>query len=176
LIPRAFRDRKASNPATFNGAKNRRSGRCRTAHAAWLLVHCLGIASLHVALGAAIGGPVRLVKPRWGSLVCTGQEGVMPLPSGERQNRQPPLHYAAWPWGPRNWHRRLLRPGFDDFASHTDETLLGFEVNPLHNIVHIVVGIAGLVLTRTAGTDLWLDARGWIRPDAAVRAARPRRS
>jgi len=39
--------------------------------------------------------------------------------------------------------------GFDDFASHTNETLLGFEVNPLHNIVHIVIGIAGLVLART---------------------------
>jgi uncharacterized membrane protein YuzA (DUF378 family) len=39
--------------------------------------------------------------------------------------------------------------GFDNFAEHTDETLLGFGVNPLHNVVHILIGIAGLVLART---------------------------
>ena len=54
--------------------------------------------------------------------------------------------------------------GFDDFAGHTDETLLIFQINPLHNIVHIVIGIAGLVLGRTlagARTYGWLLAVGY---------------
>jgi hypothetical protein len=44
--------------------------------------------------------------------------------------------------------------GFDNFAGHTDETLLGFEVNPLHNIVHLVLGLVGLVLWRTVNGAL----------------------
>jgi hypothetical protein len=37
--------------------------------------------------------------------------------------------------------------GFDDFAAHdTNELLLGFEVNPLHNIVHLALGLVGLAL------------------------------
>jgi hypothetical protein len=49
--------------------------------------------------------------------------------------------------------------GFDDFAEATGETLLGFGVNPLHNVVHIIIGLAGLVLARTLR-----EARvfGWI--------------
>ena len=39
--------------------------------------------------------------------------------------------------------------GFDGFASNNGESLLGFEVNPLHNIVHLVIGIAGIVLSRS---------------------------
>jgi uncharacterized membrane protein YuzA (DUF378 family) len=50
--------------------------------------------------------------------------------------------------------------GFDDFAGHdTGETLLGFELNPLHNIVHLVIGLAGLAMWRrldTARTFGWL--------------------
>src|SRR4051794_17559123 len=39
--------------------------------------------------------------------------------------------------------------GFDDFAGHnTHEMLFGFEVNPLHNIVHLVIGVAGLLMWR----------------------------
>ncbi|MGH3688435.1 MAG: DUF4383 domain-containing protein [Pseudonocardiaceae bacterium] len=30
--------------------------------------------------------------------------------------------------------------GFSDFASMTGKTLLGFMLNPLHNVVHILVG------------------------------------
>jgi hypothetical protein len=30
--------------------------------------------------------------------------------------------------------------GFDDFASNTDEKLILFPVNPLHNIVHLALG------------------------------------
>ena len=55
--------------------------------------------------------------------------------------------------------------GFDDFFSHnTNETLLGFEINGMHNVVHIVIGIAGLVLGRTlagARTYGWLLAIGY---------------
>jgi hypothetical protein len=40
--------------------------------------------------------------------------------------------------------------GFDNFAGNEQhETLLGFMVNPLHNIVHILIGVAGLALSRT---------------------------
>jgi len=39
--------------------------------------------------------------------------------------------------------------GFDDFVGITDKTLLGFEINPAHNIVHLVIGLAGLALWRT---------------------------
>ena len=54
--------------------------------------------------------------------------------------------------------------GFDDFAAHTGESLLGFMINPLHNIVHIVIGLAGLLLARTlagARTYGWLLAVGY---------------
>lgn len=49
--------------------------------------------------------------------------------------------------------------GFDGFAEPDGDLLLGFEVNPLHNIVHLVIGAAGL--------GLWnrLDrarAYGWL--------------
>lgn len=37
--------------------------------------------------------------------------------------------------------------GFDGFADPDGELLLGlFEVNPLHNIVHLLIGGAGLAL------------------------------
>src|SRR6478609_7009322 len=50
--------------------------------------------------------------------------------------------------------------GFDDFAGNGQhEMLLFFMINPLHNIVHIVIGIAGLALARTlAGAR----AYGWL--------------
>jgi hypothetical protein len=55
--------------------------------------------------------------------------------------------------------------GFDDFfAPDTGETLLGFEINGMHNVVHIVIGVAGLVLARTlagARTYGWLLAVGY---------------
>jgi hypothetical protein len=41
----------------------------------------------------------------------------------------------------------FFRTGFDGFAHHDGELLLGlFEVNPLHNIVHLVIGLAGIAL------------------------------
>ena len=54
--------------------------------------------------------------------------------------------------------------GFENFASETNETLLGFEVNPLHNIVHILIGAAGIALARTlaaARTFGWLLVAGY---------------
>jgi Domain of unknown function (DUF4383) len=54
--------------------------------------------------------------------------------------------------------------GFENFASETDKTLLGFEINPLHNLVHLAIGLAGLALWRrldTARTYGWLLAIGY---------------
>lgn len=58
----------------------------------------------------------------------------------------------------------FLVTGLDNFASRSHETLLGFEVNPLHNIVHILIGLAGLALGRKlagARTYGWLLALGY---------------
>ncbi|HUQ38885.1 MAG TPA: DUF4383 domain-containing protein [Acidimicrobiales bacterium] len=38
--------------------------------------------------------------------------------------------------------------GFDDVVGHSHQTLLGLEVNPLHNLVHILIGAVGLVAWR----------------------------
>jgi hypothetical protein len=55
--------------------------------------------------------------------------------------------------------------GFDDFAGMDHgESLLGFMINPLHNVVHLLIGIAGLALARTlsgARTYGWLLAVGY---------------
>ncbi len=58
----------------------------------------------------------------------------------------------------------FLVTGFENFASETNKTLLGFEINPLHNIVHLAIGVAGLALWRrldTARTYGWLLAAGY---------------
>jgi hypothetical protein len=52
----------------------------------------------------------------------------------------------------------------DNFAAETDKTLLGFEINPLHDLVHLAIGLAGLALWRrldTARTYGWLLAAGY---------------
>ncbi|MGY1781368.1 DUF4383 domain-containing protein [Geodermatophilus sp. SYSU D01036] len=55
--------------------------------------------------------------------------------------------------------------GFDGFASSgQDEMLLFFMINPLHNVVHVVIGLAGILLSRTlagARTYGWLLAVGY---------------
>ncbi|MGY2127952.1 DUF4383 domain-containing protein [Blastococcus sp. SYSU DS0617] len=62
--------------------------------------------------------------------------------------------------------------GFDNFfgnengaeMAHEDANLLGFMINPMHNVVHIVIGAAGLALARTlsgARTYGWLLAVGY---------------
>ena len=59
----------------------------------------------------------------------------------------------------------FLVTGFDGFTEHDhSQNLLGFAVNPLHNIVHIVIGAAGIALSRTlagARTYGWLLAVGY---------------
>jgi uncharacterized membrane protein YuzA (DUF378 family) len=55
--------------------------------------------------------------------------------------------------------------GFSGFAEHNhDQTLLGFAVNPLHNIVHILIGLLGLALWSVPGrarTFGWLLVAGY---------------
>ena len=55
--------------------------------------------------------------------------------------------------------------GFGDFFAHdTNQTLLILEVNGMHNVVHLLVGVAGLLLARTlagARTYGWLLAVGY---------------
>ena len=50
--------------------------------------------------------------------------------------------------------------GFDHFADNSQhEMLLFFMINPLHNVAHILVGVAGLLLARTlAGARTY----GWL--------------
>ena len=41
----------------------------------------------------------------------------------------------------------FLVTGFDDFlARDTNQYLLGLEINGLHNVVHLIIGLAGLTL------------------------------
>jgi hypothetical protein len=43
--------------------------------------------------------------------------------------------------------------GFDRFAAPSNERLLGiFEINPLHNVVHLIIGLAGLALWQRRDT------------------------
>ena len=55
--------------------------------------------------------------------------------------------------------------GFDGFTEHDhDQTLLGFAINPLHNIVHILIGLLGLSLWSRPGgarTFGWLLVLGY---------------
>ena len=43
----------------------------------------------------------------------------------------------------------FLVTGFRDFAEPTGETLIVFGLNPLHNIVHILIGAAWIVASRS---------------------------
>jgi ABC-type transport system involved in multi-copper enzyme maturation permease subunit len=55
--------------------------------------------------------------------------------------------------------------GFDGFAEHDhDQTLLGFAVNPLHNIVHLLIGLLGVTMWSSpsrARTFGWLLVIGY---------------
>jgi hypothetical protein len=61
--------------------------------------------------------------------------------------------------------------GFGDFFGNAngmpmehDETLLGFMINPMHNVVHILIGVVGIALSRSlagARTYGWLLAVGY---------------
>jgi ABC-type transport system involved in multi-copper enzyme maturation permease subunit len=55
--------------------------------------------------------------------------------------------------------------GFDGFAEHDhDQTLLGFAINPLHNIVHLLIGLLGVTMWSSpsrARTFGWLLVIGY---------------
>ncbi|WP_369135853.1 DUF4383 domain-containing protein [Modestobacter sp. I12A-02662] len=61
--------------------------------------------------------------------------------------------------------------GFGDFFGNVhgpttehDVTLLGFMINPMHNLVHVLIGAVGIALSRTlsgARTYGWLLAAGY---------------
>ena len=61
--------------------------------------------------------------------------------------------------------------GFGNFFGNANgaapehmDTLLGFMINPMHNVVHILIGVAGIALSRTlsgARTYGWLLAVGY---------------
>ncbi|MGY1640466.1 DUF4383 domain-containing protein [Geodermatophilus sp. SYSU D00703] len=61
--------------------------------------------------------------------------------------------------------------GFENFVGneagtphHVDANLLGFMINPMHNVVHVLIGVVGLILSRTlrgARTYGWLLAVGY---------------
>jgi hypothetical protein len=55
--------------------------------------------------------------------------------------------------------------GFTDFFAHDPaKTLIIFDINGAHNVVHILIGVAGLLLARTlagARTYGWLLAAGY---------------
>ncbi|GAB2475069.1 hypothetical protein GCM10027063_14910 [Promicromonospora xylanilytica] len=59
----------------------------------------------------------------------------------------------------------FLVTGFDGFAEHDhSQTLLGFAVNPLHNIVHLLIGLLGLLMWSAAGRARvfgWLLVAGY---------------
>jgi hypothetical protein len=48
---------------------------------------------------------------------------------------------------------------WDDFSHHaTGDELLGFELNPLHNVVHIVLGVLGLLAWRSLRASIGYGA------------------
>jgi hypothetical protein len=49
--------------------------------------------------------------------------------------------------------------GFSGFASSDGHSLMGFHVNPLHNFVHLLVGLLGLALSRRTSTA---RTYGWV--------------
>ncbi|MFI2364749.1 DUF4383 domain-containing protein [Promicromonospora sp. NPDC019610] len=59
----------------------------------------------------------------------------------------------------------FLVTGFSGFAEHDhSQTLLGFAINPLHNIVHLLIGLLGVSLSSTLGrarTFGWLLVAGY---------------
>ena len=67
----------------------------------------------------------------------------------------------------------------ETFAATDDETLLGFEVNHLHNLVHLLIGLALVAASRrtesarrlnllVGGSYLLLGVLGWFVQETAV--------
>ncbi|MEU4805962.1 DUF4383 domain-containing protein [Actinosynnema sp. NPDC023587] len=53
----------------------------------------------------------------------------------------------------------FMRTGFGDFAGEQHSMLLGFAVNPLHNVVHLAFGVLGLLMATGSGLS---RLYGWI--------------
>ena len=53
----------------------------------------------------------------------------------------------------------FLRTGFGDFAGDEHAMVLGFAVNPLHNVIHLAFGVLGLLL---AGSSALARTYGWV--------------
>ncbi|RKT56559.1 DUF4383 domain-containing protein [Saccharothrix australiensis] len=53
----------------------------------------------------------------------------------------------------------FVRTGFGDFAGEHHSMLLGFAVNPLHNVIHLAFGVLGLLMATGSGLA---RLYGWI--------------
>jgi hypothetical protein len=53
----------------------------------------------------------------------------------------------------------FVRTGFGDFTGNQHEMFLGFMINPLHNLVHVVVGVLGLLFAASSPSA---RTYGWI--------------
>lgn len=53
----------------------------------------------------------------------------------------------------------FVRTGFSDFAGHGHGMLLGFAINPLHNVVHLLFGVIGVLL---AWSSVTARLFGWL--------------
>ncbi|MBB5959267.1 hypothetical protein FHS29_005887 [Saccharothrix tamanrassetensis] len=53
----------------------------------------------------------------------------------------------------------FVRTGFGDFAGEQHSMLLGFAVNPLHNVIHLAFGVLGLLMATGSGLA---RLYGWI--------------
>jgi len=53
----------------------------------------------------------------------------------------------------------FVRTGFGDFTGNQDVRVLGFAVNPLHNLVHVVAGALGLLSAASSASSRTF---GWI--------------
>ncbi len=49
--------------------------------------------------------------------------------------------------------------GFDNFTEHTGEKVLVFAINPLHNVVHLAIGVLGILMSLRLGSA---RAFGWL--------------
>jgi len=53
----------------------------------------------------------------------------------------------------------FTRTGFGDFAGHQPVYVLGFAINPLHNLVNVVIGLLGLLMSAGSGLSRTF---GWL--------------
>ena len=44
--------------------------------------------------------------------------------------------------------------GFDSFLQNTDEALLGFSINPMHNLVHLAIGAFLIIMSTRRSTPV----------------------